>query len=90
MRGDRYAQDELLSEVSQYEAKGIGADLYLGNWDPARGTWDDIEVIPNDGSEAIPLQAYDDGDPAPWELQQNPPDENDPGDRLPDDDPNRR
>ena len=46
MRGDVYAQDELLSEVNAYDRKGVGADLYLNNWDPYRGTWDNIQIVP--------------------------------------------
>jgi hypothetical protein len=72
MKGDRFAQDELLNEISASEVKGIGADLYLGNWDPERGTWDDIRVIPNDGTESIPLEAYDYNDSPPWEILQRP------------------
>jgi hypothetical protein len=67
MKGDRYAQDELLSEVDSAETKGIGADIQLNSWDPDRGTWDDIEITPNDGSANIPITAYDYDDPAPWE-----------------------
>jgi hypothetical protein len=70
MRGDRYAQDELLGEINRDEIKGIGADLVLRDWDPARGTWDDIQVVPNDGSPGIPITAYDYQDPTPWVTDQ--------------------
>jgi hypothetical protein len=74
MKGDRYAQDELLSEVNGDDFKGIGADIQLNYWDPDRGTWDDIEVVPNDGSPSIPVTAYDYDDPPPWDqLQTIPP-----------------
>jgi hypothetical protein len=45
MRGDVYAQDELLNEVNALDRKGLGADLQLGAWDPSRGTWDQINVV---------------------------------------------
>ncbi len=63
LRGDMYAQDQLLSEVNRYERKGIGADIYLGNWNPLRGTWDNINVVTPTG-RAIPINTYggwDDG-----------------------------
>ena len=56
MRGDIYAQNELLNEVKQ-EVTGAGASLYLGNWDSIRGTWDNIEVVspePPPGYQADP------------------------------------
>jgi hypothetical protein len=43
MRGDIYGQNELLQEV-QNQVSGEGAQLYLGQWDPTRGSWDDIRV----------------------------------------------
>jgi len=43
MRGDIYGQNELLHEV-QTQQSGEGAQLYLGQWDPMRGSWDTIEV----------------------------------------------
>lgn len=66
LRGDMYAQDELLSEVNQYERKGIGADIYLGNWNPARGTWDNIQVV-QPGVGNYQIQTYD-GWNDPWNI----------------------
>jgi hypothetical protein len=43
MRGDLYGQNELLTEVHNQQ-NGEGAQLYLGQWDPMRGTWDNMEV----------------------------------------------
>lgn len=60
MRGDMYAQDQLLSEVSRYDRKGLGADLSLRNWDPARGTWDNIEIVGPGGVIPINTYGYDD------------------------------
>lgn len=68
-KGDRYAQDHLLSEISRYESKGIGADLYLNNWNPVRGTWDTIDIVPNDGTPPIPMYTYDWNDPPPWGVR---------------------
>ena len=46
MRGDLYGQNELLQEVAKAQSpSGEGAQLYLGDWDPTRGTWDTIEVV---------------------------------------------
>jgi hypothetical protein len=64
MRGDVYAQNELLSEVRQ-EQSGQGAYLYLDNWDQSRGTWDTVEVVspePPPGYQAAPsyfVNVYD-------------------------------
>jgi hypothetical protein len=66
MRGDRYAQDELLGEVNADELKGVGADIQLNGWNPERGTWDDIQIVPGDGSGSIQIPVYDYGDPPPW------------------------
>jgi hypothetical protein len=52
MRGDIYAQDELLSMVKNAEDfqnqvnpnPNGSADLFLGNWDPGIGTWDNKEI----------------------------------------------
>lgn len=66
-RGDRYAQDQLLSEVARRDIKGFGGDLYLQNWNPDRGTWDDIYVVPSDGSNPISIPTYDYDDPEPWD-----------------------
>lgn len=83
MRFDRYAQDELLNEVNDGEIKGIGADLYLGNWDPDRGTWDDIQIVPNDGTPSIPIRSYDEDDTPPWEAVPPPVEGPDQGDDVP-------
>ena len=58
MRGDMYAQDQLLANTAEHP--GIGAMLELNNWDPARGTWDDVEIQPasNDPEPNIPIQVY--------------------------------
>jgi hypothetical protein len=77
MKGDRYAQDELLSEINSDDVKMVGADLRLDNWDPDRGTWDDIEIVPNDGSDSIPVTAYDYDDPPPYDQVQSPPTDTD-------------
>lgn len=56
MRGDIYGQNELLHEV-QTQQSGEGAQLYLGQWDPMRGSWDTIEVespAPPPGYQADP------------------------------------
>ncbi|HEY9758396.1 MAG TPA: cell envelope integrity protein TolA [Oculatellaceae cyanobacterium] len=65
MRGDVYAQNELLSEIRQ-EQSGYGATLFLGNgWDPERGTWNTVEVVspePPPGYQPAPsyfLHVYD-------------------------------
>lgn len=65
MRGDVYAQNELLSEIRQ-EQSGYGATLFLGNgWDPDRGTWNTVEVVspePPPGYQPAPsylLHVYD-------------------------------
>jgi hypothetical protein len=39
--------------------KGYGADIMLRDWNPNRGTWDDIEVLPNNGTPPIQVYAYD-------------------------------
>jgi hypothetical protein len=57
MRGDMYAQDQLLNEVNSFDNKGIGGDLYLGNWDPQRGTWDNVQIY-QPGGWSIPIQTY--------------------------------
>ncbi len=44
MRGDIYGQNELLQQVQSQTQPGEGAQLYLGQWDPTRGSWDDIRV----------------------------------------------
>ncbi len=43
LRGDIYAQDELLNSVYRSEA-GYGAGIVLNNWDPNLGTWGNIEL----------------------------------------------
>ena len=58
LRGDMYAQDQLLDEVNRFENKGMGADLYLGNWDSGRGTWDNIQIY-QPGYDSIPINSYD-------------------------------
>ena len=45
MRGDIYGQNDLLQAVQNQTPQGEGAQLYLGNWDPTSGTWDDIRVL---------------------------------------------
>jgi hypothetical protein len=45
MRGDIYGQNDLLQAVQNQTPQGEGAQLYLGNWDPTSGTWDDIRVM---------------------------------------------
>jgi hypothetical protein len=45
MRGDLYAQDELISQVNQSERKGAGADIHLNAWNPGQGTWENVEVF---------------------------------------------
>ena len=67
IKGDRYAQDELLNQIYSADRKGTGADLQLKNWDPDRGTWDDIQVVPDDGSQSIQINAYDYDDSPPWD-----------------------
>ncbi len=67
MRGDRYSQDELLSAVNVDDRKGVGADIQLGNWNPDNGTWDNINIVPNDGTPAIPIPVYNFADPSPWD-----------------------
>ena len=57
MRGDMYAQDQLLSEVNRFDRKGLGADIYMSNWDPARGTWDNIQLY-EPGIGSIPINTY--------------------------------
>jgi hypothetical protein len=57
MRGDMYAQDQLLNSVNRMDRKGMGADLYLGNWDPMRGTWDNIQVY-EQGVGSVPIRTY--------------------------------
>jgi hypothetical protein len=57
MRGDIYAQDDLLNQVNAIERKGVGADLQLGNWDPIRGTWDNIAVV-QPGLAPIGVQTF--------------------------------
>lgn len=39
LRPDRYAQNELISQVFRNDRKGFGADLVLGRWDPLSGGW---------------------------------------------------
>jgi hypothetical protein len=45
MHGDVYAQNQLFSKIYKYERKGAGLDLYLGNWDHAHGSWDNIQIF---------------------------------------------
>jgi hypothetical protein len=59
MRGDIYAQNELLNQVNTLENKGVGADLNLGNWNPLRGTWDNITITPDPGDPITPVQSVD-------------------------------
>jgi len=57
MKGDLYAQDELLHEIDQLEKKTVGADLQLKQWDPNRGTWGDVEIVQT-GSPPINIKVY--------------------------------
>jgi len=57
MKGDMYAQDNLLNQVNQIEQKGVGADIQLGSWDPDRGTWDDVEIT-QPGVNPIPVSTF--------------------------------
>jgi hypothetical protein len=66
MRGDIYAQDQLLSRVNQLEVKGVGADLNLGNWRPDLGTWENSVITPAPGDPTPPLQV------APFDQFGNP------------------
>jgi hypothetical protein len=59
MRGDIYAQDQLLNRVNLLETKGVGADLNLGNWNPLRGTWDSITITPDPNDNVTPVQSVD-------------------------------
>lgn len=56
LRGDMYAQDQLLSQVNRFDRKGFGADISLGPWDPVRGTWDNVQIVSRNGS--IPIRTY--------------------------------
>lgn len=66
LKGDRYAQDDLLSAVYNSEQKSVGADLELNNWNQDNGTWDTVEVWPNNGSANITIPIYNYADPQPW------------------------
>ena len=59
MRGNRNAQDYLLDQVNRNEMKGVGADIMLNQWDANRGTWDDVEILPNNGAPPIQVYVYD-------------------------------
>jgi hypothetical protein len=63
LRGDIYAQDSLLSEVSKLAREGNGEQLQLSKWNPDRGTWDDIEITSRDGQPLVQLKTFrpDDG-----------------------------
>jgi hypothetical protein len=57
MRGDMYAQNELLSNIYAMQSLGYGGNILLNNWDPAYGTWRNIEVC-QPGMTPIPIETY--------------------------------
>jgi hypothetical protein len=62
MRGDIYAQDQLMSRTTNFEVGGPGAaTLNLGNWNPILGTWDNsvITPAPGDPTPPIPVEPFD-------------------------------
>jgi len=70
MRGDIYAQDELINETknqenfqNQVNFNPNSADLFLGNWDPVIGTWDNMEIdaagVPPQQNLGNPVTTYD-------------------------------
>jgi len=63
MKGDRYAQDELLSEVDSDETKSVGADIQLNSWirreEPGMTLKLHQTTLCN-----IPITAYDYNDPS--------------------------
>ncbi len=62
LRYDRYAQNQLLREISDNLARNRGGYLNLDKWNPNRGTWDTIEIVP------IPPAAPPDQPPPPVEA----------------------
>jgi hypothetical protein len=80
MRGDLYAQDNLLNQVNQIEQKGVGADIQLGAWDPDRGTWDDVEIT-QPGAAPIQVSTFSGyGDAYPGDPVDTTPDPGTPAD----------
>lgn len=66
LRGDMYAQDQLLYSINSKDLKGFGGDLVLDKWNPERGTWDDVRIRDNMGSPDIPVRTFGYDDPTPW------------------------
>ncbi|MBX9694772.1 MAG: hypothetical protein K2Z81_20460, partial [Cyanobacteria bacterium] len=46
LRYDRYAQNQLLREISDNLRRDRGGWLNLDRWNPNSGTWDTIEIVP--------------------------------------------
>lgn len=64
LRGNIEAQNVLLGMVEKGDRKGAGTDLRLGEWNPATGTFDSIEVLPalTDPGKGIPVSTYESPD----------------------------